>query len=43
MSFAPFVPTLFLLVPAFAQQPDPPGQAKGAPPVHQAYLFARRY
>ncbi|MDY0355751.1 MAG: hypothetical protein RBR19_07720 [Sedimentisphaerales bacterium] len=25
---------------AGAQQPDPPGQAKGIEPVHQAYLFA---
>ncbi len=23
-----------------AGQPDPPGQANGSPPVHEAYLFA---
>src|SRR5688572_25440121 len=26
--------------PGEARQPDPPGQPKGAPPVHEAYLFA---
>lgn len=40
MRFAPLVAAFLLLVPATAQQPDPPGQAKGSPPLHQAFLFA---
>ena len=32
--------TAFAVLPAGAQQPDPPGQATDGKPVHQAYLFA---
>jgi hypothetical protein len=34
------VVTHLLPTPAIGQQPDPPGQAIGAPAVHEAYLFA---
>ena len=32
--------TTVVMVAGWSQQPDPPGQAKGAPPKYEAYLFA---
>ena len=35
-----YVVVLWFASAALAGQPDPPGQAMGSPPVHEAYLFA---
>jgi len=35
-----YIAAFWLGAVALGGQPDPPGQAMGAPPIHEAYLFA---